>query len=225
MSRQDLIQQWCALSPEWIKESRGRNANRNGLLDKPMLEACGDVSGLRVLDCGCGEGRFSRMMASHGAGYVLGVDSCEPMIEAARALESGVDEYRVADVQELNLIEDDMFDVAVSYLNQCDLPDFVSNTREVFRVLRPGGRFVVANLHPMRSATGGWHKDEAGRKLHAILDSYFDESERHWEWWRKKLTNFHRSLSTYVNGFLEAGFVLVRVVEPTVALSDVEQYP
>jgi 2-polyprenyl-3-methyl-5-hydroxy-6-metoxy-1,4-benzoquinol methylase len=225
MSRQDLVQQWRALSSDWIKESRGRNANRNGLLDKPILEACGDVSGLRVLDCGCGEGRFSRMMVSRGADHVLGVDSCEPMIEAARALESGVDEYRVADVQEMSFLADETFDVAVSYLNQCDLPDFVSNTREVFRVLKGGGRFVVANLHPMRSATGGWHKDEAGRKLHAILDSYFDESERHWEVWGKELTNFHRSLSTYLDGFLEAGFVLARVVEPTVALSDLKQYP
>lgn len=225
MSRQDLLLQWRALSSNWIKESRGRNPTRNGLLDKPMLEACGDVSGLRVLDCGCGEGRFSRMMVSRGAKYVLGLDSCEPMIDAARELESGVDEYRVADVQELGFIGDDAFDVAVSYLNQCDLPDFASNTRQVFRVLKPGGRFVIANLHPMRSATGGWHKDQSGRKLHAILDSYFDESERYWEAWGKDLTNFHRSLSTYLNGFLDAGFVIARVVEPTVALSDLGQYP
>jgi SAM-dependent methyltransferase len=147
------------------------------------------------------------------------------MIESARELESGVDEYRVADVQEMGFIDDGTFDVVVSYLNQCDLPDFAANTREVFRVLKPGGRFVIANLHPMRSATGGWHKDQTGRKLHAILDNYFDEAERLWEVWGKDLTNFHRSLSTYLNGFLDAGFVITRVVEPTVAISDLKQYP
>jgi 2-polyprenyl-3-methyl-5-hydroxy-6-metoxy-1,4-benzoquinol methylase len=225
MSTQDLVQQWRILSSNWIKESRGRNPTRNGLLDKPMLEACGDVSGLRVLDCGCGEGRFSRMMVSRGAEYVLGLDSCEPMIEAARELESGVDEYRVADVQDLGFIDDSTFDVVISYLNQCDLPDFASNTREVLRALKPGGRFIIANLHPMRSATGGWHKDETGRKLHAVLDNYFDESERLWQVWGEDLTNFHRSLSTYLNGFLDAGFVITRVVEPSVALSDLKQYP
>jgi SAM-dependent methyltransferase len=225
MSRQDLVQQWHDLSSNWIKESRGRNPTRSGLLDEPMLEACGDVSGLRVLDCGCGEGRFSRMMVRRGAEYVLGLDSCEPMIEAARELESGVDEYRVADVQEMAFLDDGTFDLAISYLNQCDLPDFAANTREVFRVLKPGGRFVIANLHPMRSATGGWHKDETGRKLHAVLDNYFDEGERHWQMWGEDLTNFHRSLSTYLDGFLDAGFVITRVVEPTVAQSDLQQYP
>lgn len=225
MSRPDLVQEWRALSSDWIKESRGRNPNRKGLLDKPMLEACGDVSGLRVLDCGCGEGRFSRMMVDRGAAYVLGLDTCEPMIEAARQLGSGVDEYRLADVQDLNFIQDSYFDLAVSYMNQCDLPDFASNTREVFRTLRPGGQFVIANLHPMRSAAGGWHKDETGRKLHAILDNYFDESERHWDIRGKKLTNFHRSLSTYLNRFLDAGFVITQVVEPSATLSDLRQYP
>ena len=138
---------------------------------------------------------------------------------------SGADEYRLADVQQMSFIADNTFDLAISYLNQCDLPDFVSNTREVFRVLKPGRRFVIANLHPMRSATGGWHKDQTGRKLHAIIDHYFDESERLWYMWGKALTNFHRSLSTYLDGFLGAGFVLVRIVEPTVTASVLEQYP
>lgn len=225
MSRQDLVRQWKALSSDWIKDSRDRNPTRKGLLDKPILEACGDVKGLRVLDCGCGEGRFCRMMVERGAAHVLGLDTCEPMIEAAKELGTGVDEYRVADVQALGLLADQSFDLVISYLNQCDLPDFAANTGEVYRVLKPGGRFIIANLHPMRSAIGGWHKDETGGKLHAILDNYFDEGERHWVMQDKELTNFHRSLSTYMNAFLECGFVLIKVIEPSIAKKDLQEYP
>jgi hypothetical protein len=45
-----LCQEWIGLAPAWIKEAReGRNPTRNGLLDKPMLEACGKVEGLHTL--------------------------------------------------------------------------------------------------------------------------------------------------------------------------------
>ena len=190
-----------------------------------MLQACGDVKGLRILDCGCGEGRFCRMLANQGAAYVLGLDLCAPMVEAAEQLQSQRDEYRVMDVQNLGFLDSESFDLCVSYLNQCDLPDFMANNREVFRILRPGGRFIVANLHPMRSAVGGWHRTEDGEKLHVILDRYFEESKRRWKMMGSDFTNFHRSLSTYVKGFLSAGFVMVDLIEPTVTDKQLEDYP
>ena len=57
VNRHFLETQWVQLAPAWIKEMReGRNANRAGMLDQAVLEACGDVRGLRIVDCGCGEG-------------------------------------------------------------------------------------------------------------------------------------------------------------------------
>jgi 2-polyprenyl-3-methyl-5-hydroxy-6-metoxy-1,4-benzoquinol methylase len=43
------------------------------MLDPLMLRLCGDVAGKRVIDVGCGEGRFSRMLAERGAASV-GID-------------------------------------------------------------------------------------------------------------------------------------------------------
>ena len=84
VNQDNLNREWIDLAPAWIREAReGENPTRTGLLDKPMLAACGDVKGLRVLDCGCGEGRFCRLLADRGAAYVLGLDLCGPMIEAA----------------------------------------------------------------------------------------------------------------------------------------------
>ena len=83
--KKDLLrQEWIELSSAWIKEAReGRNPTRNGLLDQPMLEACGNVEGLQILDCGCGEGRFCRILAQRGASYVLGLDLFWPIIKPA----------------------------------------------------------------------------------------------------------------------------------------------
>jgi len=56
------------------------------------LRECGDASGLRVLDVGCGSGRYMIPLARRGA-HVTGVDSAEEMIDLARRLarEAGVD--------------------------------------------------------------------------------------------------------------------------------------
>jgi hypothetical protein len=38
-------------------------------------------------------------------------------------------------------------------------------------------------------------------------------------------TNFHRTLSSYVNDFLKTGFLLTGIMEPTVTQEDLERYP
>ena len=199
--------------------------SRDGLLDKPMLAACGDLRDLTILDCGCGEGRFCRILVEHGAQRVMGIDACEPMIEAARELQCEKESYRIADAEDLSFLEDRSFDLAISYLNQCDLLDFRANTREVFRLLRPAGRFVIANVHPMRSAVGSWQTSEDGSKQHVMLDNYFEEGERHWKMLDCEFTNIHRTLSTYMRGFCECGFVLDEIIEPTVDADGLARFP
>ena len=221
-----LEEEWEKIAPRWIDQMRNTpNETREIQLDPPVIELCGDVAGKTVVDLGCGEGRFSRKLVGRGVERVLGLDRSPTMIAAAKELAGASEEYLVADVEDLLFLEDASFDLAVSYLNQCDLQDFEANTREVFRILKPGGRFVVANLHPMRSATGLWCKDEKGNKLHAIVDRYFDETERHWTIMEVRLTNFHRTLETYLNGYLKAGFALEKLVEPSVTTEEAREFP
>src|SRR5687767_5319115 len=52
------------------REHRQGDPSRELLLDRVMLDLCGDVRRCRVLDDGCGEGRFSRMLAGRGADVV-----------------------------------------------------------------------------------------------------------------------------------------------------------
>jgi len=163
IGRAALREEWMQLAPAWIRESReGANPAREGLLDGSMLEACGNANGLTVLDCGCGEGRFCRMLLDRGAERVLGIDLCPPMVMAATQLATGRDAYLLADVQEMGFLRDNTFDLAVSYLNQCDLPDFEANTAGIHlserisqlseRMSQPyygelSGRFGVKRLH------------------------------------------------------------------------------
>jgi hypothetical protein len=77
----------------------------------------------------------------------------------------------------------------------------------------------------MRSAVGGWHKTEDGTKQHVVLDRYFDEGERRWNMMAVEFTNFHRTLSTYVQAYRESGFTVEGIIEPTVESENLARYP
>ena len=206
-----LRTQWTEAAQEWIGQDQ---ALRTGLLDSWMLDELGDARGKRVLDIGCGEGRFSRLLVGLGA-EVTGVDLTEPLIERARGLAVGGERYLVGDAETLAGIEDESFDVAVSYIVLVDLLDYRASIEAAHRVLRPGGRFVVCNVHPMRSAVPNGWINQGNRKLFYAVDDYWDEGPREFPWWGRSFVNMHRTLSSYVTAFVESGFVLEALLEPT----------
>ncbi len=197
-----LRTQWTEAARDWIDTDQ---AVRTGMLDSWMLDALGDVYGQTVIDIGCGEGRFCRLLAERGA-VVTGVDLTEQLIEQARAFGSEGETYVVGDAEDLEGVPDGSFDAAVSYIVLVDLLDYRRSVREAYRVLRPGGRFVVCNVHPMRSAVidfGGWIKD-LDRKLFYPVDNYTEEGPREFKWWRSFI-NMHRTLSSHVRHSLRRG--------------------
>ncbi|GAA2426194.1 bifunctional demethylmenaquinone methyltransferase/2-methoxy-6-polyprenyl-1,4-benzoquinol methylase UbiE [Actinomadura vinacea] len=107
--------------------------------------------GHQVLDVGCGTGYLTRIMAPvvGPAGRATGIDPSTPMIEYARRRAPGNCSYLVGEGQALEL-PDAAFDVVVSSLAVHHMPSAARGTamREMFRVLRPGGRLLIAEFRP-----------------------------------------------------------------------------
>ena len=74
---------WEYSARAYIDFQDADDPNRTTLLDPAMLELCGNVRGRRLLDIGCGEGRFCRMLGERGADAV-GIDLTPALICAAR---------------------------------------------------------------------------------------------------------------------------------------------
>ena len=215
-----LHSQWVESAQDWIDTDQ---AVRTGMLDSWMLDALGNVGGKSVIDIGCGEGRFSRLLSRLGA-TVTGVDLTEALIARARAMSTG-ETYMLGDAENLNEVESDSFDLAVSYIVLVDLLDYRSAIGEAYRILRPGGRFVVCNIHPMRSSLpAGWIK-QADRKLFYPVDDYTDEGPREWTWWGRRFVNMHRTLSSHIAAFLDAGFTLRALHEPRPSEEQLAAHP
>lgn len=220
--KKQMRAQWAESVEDWIGQDQ---AVRTGMLDSWMLNALGDVSGKQVLDIGCGEGRFCRLLADMGA-KVTGVDLTAGLVERARSMSGDDIAYLVGNAEDLGGIDSDSFDLAVSYIVLVDIFDYESSIRAAYRVLEPGGRLIACTIHPIRLAPQpiGWIT-QGNRKLFYPVDDYTYEGPREWTWWGRTFVNMHRTLSSYVTAFLDSGFVLEGISEPTPSPEQLAVHP
>jgi ubiquinone/menaquinone biosynthesis C-methylase UbiE len=111
--------------------------------------------GDQILDVGCGTGYLTRLLTPLVGpdGQVTGLDPSPPMIEHARRRAPGNCTYVVGEGQALPF-PDTSFDVVVSSLAIHHMPTAAraDAVAEMFRVLRPGGRLVIAEFRPPDNA-------------------------------------------------------------------------
>ncbi|CAN5539858.1 metalloregulator ArsR/SmtB family transcription factor [soil metagenome] len=104
--------------------------------------------GWTVGDLGCGTGHVAEALAPFAA-QVIAVDDSPAMLDAARARLTGFEnvEVRGGDLASLP-IEDRSLDAAVLFLVLHYLVEPARVIAEVARVLRPGGRLLIADMTP-----------------------------------------------------------------------------
>lgn len=105
-----------------------------------VLERVPVGAGIRLLDVGCGAGRFARMAADRGA-HVAGLDATAALLEIARERILGAD-LRVGDMQALPW-DDASFDIVTGFNSLFIADDMLDALREARRVLRPQGTFAM----------------------------------------------------------------------------------
>ena len=175
-----------------------------------------DFAHKRVLDLGCGYGWHCAYALEHGAAAVTGVDISEKMLAVARK-KTGVGNvsYIRAAMEDVDF-PDGSFDVVLSSLALHYVASFTDMARKIYRWLAPGGDFVFSIEHPIFTAYGNqdWYRDAEGNILHFPVDNYFFEGVREAVFLGERVTKYHHTLTTVLDGLLACGFTLRRVVEP-----------
>jgi SAM-dependent methyltransferase len=234
---------WSEVSAEdWTDYVRSHTAQViRAVLDPIMLQEV-RPHGKALLDVGCGEGYFSRVLRENGAERVVGCDISPDLIKEAEEQDRD-GEYQVFDIAS-GPPPGGTFDAVTAYMVLMDLPDLAASYQNIFASLVPSGRFVAAMVNPYYCfPVGAW-----GWALKDGLHHDFDPKKRPWQLYLRQLQgvvlgrfeplmyvrnyfdsrvvekklghtdslHFHRPFSEYVNLAVQNGFVFKALLEPRI---------
>ena len=176
----------------------------NALYERPaVFSVLPPLSGLTILDAGCGSGWYTQQFLDNGAARVVCVDISQKMADAARARLGTRAQVLTADLAEpLTFAADGEFDLIAAPLVLHYLADWMPTLLEFRRVLKPGGILAFSTHHPIMDV-----------KLFDLPD-YFATAYIEDEWDTGKVSYYHRSLTTILNTIVEAGFAIEKLLEP-----------
>jgi len=138
-SRDGTVSQWW--NPEGERDRYHFSKEKQILERELTIDAA-----TRVLDIGCGQGRYTIWFARKGS-RVTGLDISREMLDLCRhnAEVAGVSDrvdLVLSDIEHLSQIEGEQFDVVSCMGTLVHLPDLAQATTNMVRTLRPGGRFL-----------------------------------------------------------------------------------
>ncbi len=130
-----------------------------------------EVTGLRILDAGCGTGNFTMALASQGA-RLVGLDLSRTMLTQARKKAGGHCAHifwTQGDLHHLPFLSA-TFDGVLAILSLDFIASRAAALREMVRVLRPGGFLVVAilnrySLWTLKRKARAWLKPSLWRQV------------------------------------------------------------
>src|SRR5688572_6921884 len=109
----DLKKRWSEdYGDMWVNNVLPRLDFTPALIEPQLARLLGDVRGTRVLDAGCGEGRYARYLKHQGA-RVVGIDGSEMLLKYARERDPDIT-FQTADLLEVLDFGDGSMDAIVS---------------------------------------------------------------------------------------------------------------
>lgn len=142
--------------------------------------------------------------------------------EAVISLQLNITDYAV-DID----FSDSQFDVVISWLTFHYIKSFDLICKKIYDCIKPDGTFLFSVEHSIFTSRNeqDWHYDEKGNRLHWPVDHYQSEGLRETSFLTDNVIKYHRTISTYINDLINAGFRIKVVKESTPSDEMLESVP
>jgi demethylmenaquinone methyltransferase/2-methoxy-6-polyprenyl-1,4-benzoquinol methylase len=189
-------QSWRRLAARAAAEPRAVGSGPAGAVAAQAAQEAGASMRWSVLDVACGTGDLAGMLATRMPGArIVGLDVSPAMLQRARRKFHGSTIHWVLGDATALPFGDGEFDAVTIAFGLRNLSNPVAGLREMVRVLRPGGRLVVLEFHPLRRRGPG------GRLLRLYLQRIMPLTAGA----IARDGGAYRYLATSVDGFMTAG--------------------
>ena len=170
----------------------------------------------RLLDVGCGAGRWASRLVAAGAREVVGIEPAPPMAAAAAALR--LERFRLVSGPIEDYAPDGTFDAVLASMSLDHVENLAPVLGRLARHLTPHGRLIVTTEHPLRTAPldgPRWVEDSGGVRSARVRD-YGQEGWRVFQWFGHPapVRVYHRTVGSWVRLLREAGLEPIAVHEP-----------
>lgn len=123
-------------------------------------------------------------------------------------------EYEKMPIEDIDF-SDSQFDVVISSLALHYIENFEEFCNKVYRFLKSGGSFIFSVEHPIFTSRNeqDWYYDELGNRMYWAVDHYQFEGLRETTFLTENVIKYHRTIATYINTLIQAGFTVKKVKE------------
>lgn len=174
-------------------------------------DTVGDVTGLTILELGCGDGEVAAQFLERGASRYFGVDASQRMVTAAAGR---LDATRATVVRhDLRVYSppSNTFDLVVSLRVLHYLSDLAAVLARAGSALHAGGRLVYSHEHPV--VTSFESREPDGRRGNWTVDNYFVPGERDVTFLGRRVMKYHRTVEQHLDAIRAAGLEFTRLRE------------
>lgn len=216
----------------WIENPNSISIRSDILVSKRVIEILGNIENKKIVDLGCGNGKVARWLSQNRA-IVSGVDLTNQQIEFARKIESeknnGI-EYLIKDISQKKFSLGTNYDAAIALMVHLylDEKEFIQSIKNAYKVLKNGGTFIYANIHPCRILL---HQEQKGAvllkrekeinyfEIQQLSSSIISTTNT------KSTTNYYNHpLEFVLNTLIETGFKIKMIHESQATKQEIKKY-